>query len=336
MKKKVTMTEIAQELGVSRSLVSYALRDRYGVGEDMRKKIIAKAVEMGYYKTQHATVKMKSIIAVIIGEEFIGEKSFFDRIIKGVEYHAVSKKYIPKIVPMKKEHDVSEIMTEIANLRPQGVLVIRQFDKELAQEFSKLNFPTVFIDLVDPISGCFEVRVNNFGNMFELTENLINKGFRNFVFLGDICWALSFNERYNGFIRACRNNDIKCRSIVGKSQNSNPFDEKTLEKFIQENNDYVIVCASDGIAISTYKIIKDANKSIPNDFSVVGFDDISDAKEVDPPLTTMHIPRFEMGRIAFGLLYDQIKNLNEQTDSSRVVCLNAYYVERKSVKSIDS
>ena len=330
--KKITMTAIAKELGVSRSLVSYALQDKYGVGEDMRKKIIAKAVQMGYYKTSHATVKMKNTIAIIIGEEFIGKSSFFDRIISGVEYHVILKKFVPKIVPMKQNQDISEIITTIIDLRPQGIVVIRQFDKNLAQKFTKLNFPMVFIDLVDPISNCFEVRANNFGNMYEMTERLINKGVSNLVLLGDISWALSFNERYNGFVRACVDNNVKYESIVGKSQKGQPFDEKTFEKFVKNCTDYVIVCASDSIAITAYSIIKRANKKIPEEFSVVGFDDVHESKELDPPLTTMHIPRFEMGRVAFGLLYDQITDTGEKTEQSRVVCLNAHFVERASVK----
>ena len=55
---KVTMTQIAQELGVSRSLVSYAIKGKYGVSEDTKRKIILKAVEMGYFKTPHASIKV--------------------------------------------------------------------------------------------------------------------------------------------------------------------------------------------------------------------------------------------------------------------------------------
>lgn len=326
--KKITMTQIARELGVSRSLVSYALQDKYGVSESMRQKIIEKAIEMGYYKTSHATIKLTKNILIIIGEEYLGEDSFFSRIISGIEYFALSKRYVPKIVEMKDSENINEFMTKIIDFKPQGVIVIRQLDQQLARGFDQLNIPLVFVDLISPTSDCYEVRVNNFGNMYEMTGRLIEKGFRDFCFVGDIDWALSFRERYNGFVYACLEKNIAYRGVVGKSPHHQPLDEDAFAEYVSQNNNTVIVCASDSIAVSVYKIIAQAGKRIPRDFSVVGFDDVYFSSRMNPPLTTMHIPKYELGRVAFELLYEQF---NYGMGQSRVICLNARYVERESV-----
>ena len=328
MAKKVTMTEIARELGVSRSLVSYALKDKYGVSESMRQKIIEKAIEMGYYKTPHATIKMSKNILIVIGEEYLGETSFFARIISGIEYFSLSKKFVPQIVEMKDHENINRILSRIIDLKPQGVIVIRQLDKQLAKGFTLLNVPLVFIDLISLTSDCYEVRVNNFGNMYEMTKRLIDKGYEDLCFVGDIDWALSFRERYNGFQYACREYGVRSYGVTGKSNRNEPLDEDAFADYIRQNNGQAIVCASDGIAVSVYRIIGETGKRIPKDFAVVGFDDVYFSSQMEPPLTTMHVPRYDLGRVAFELLYEQISYGRGQ---SRVICLNARYVERNSV-----
>lgn len=327
--RKVTMTEIAKALGVSRSLVSYALTDKYGVSEEMKRHIITKAVEMGYFKTPHASLKISKRIAVIIGEEYLGEESFFTRIIAGIENSALEKKFIANILSLKDGEDVEQFVSRIIDSKPWGLIVIRQMDKKLAEYFKKLNMPKVFVDLIDANPDCFEVRVNNYGNSYKMTEYLIRSGCDKLVFVGDVDWALSYDERYRGFLAACREYGVAHTDIIGKDGKSRPFDDVAFADYVRKSSGSAVVCASDSIAHDVYEIIKAHNKSIPADFSVVGFDDMPFVKQLDPPLTTMHIPRFELGRVAFGLLREQIGYYDAQ---SRQVCLNAKLVERQSVK----
>ena len=328
MPKKVTMTSVANALGISRSLVSYALRNKYGVSEEMKKKIVEKAIEMGYFKIKHPTIKISQKILIVIGEEYLGKESYFMRIISGIEYYALSKNYQPQIVEMKNDESIDDLMSKLIDAKPQGAIVIRQLEPKLASGLKKLNFPFVFIDLIAPTSECYEVRVNNFGNVYELVKKLISEGHKKFCFAGDIAWALSFRERYNGFLYACRENGVKYSEIIGKHTYNEPLDEIGFAKYVRKNNGSVIVCASDSIAVKVYEIISNEGKRIPENFSVVGFDDAYFAKTMNPPLTTMHVPRYDMGKVAFGLLHEQIENVKER---SRIICLNAFFVERNSV-----
>ncbi|MBQ9482479.1 MAG: LacI family DNA-binding transcriptional regulator [Clostridia bacterium] len=330
--EKVTMTQIAAELGVSRSLVSYALKNKYGVSDRTKQIIVTKAIEMGYFKTPHATLKMTNNIVIIIGDEFLGEKSFFARIISGIEYFSVQKKFNPQIMAMKNDEDIEAFVARIIDGKPRGVIVIRQFDKKLAKYFRQVNFPMVFLDLIDPSSDCFEVRVNNLGNMHKMTTYLVNKGFDKFTFVGDISWALSFYERYNGYLRALEESGLEHTDILTKSKNKSiPFDDVAFEEYVRNNSGAVLVCANDSIAVQIYEIIKRNGKMIPDDFSVVGFDDEYYAVNLNPPLTTMHVPKFELGRAAFELLYEQLNYVDAE---SRIVCLNAKLVERHSIRQI--
>jgi len=327
--KKVTMTQIATELGISRTLVSFALTDKYGVSEETKKKIVTKAVELGYYKTLHAKKNNKMNVAIVIGEEFLGEKSFFSRIIAGIESASLKYKWNTKIFSYSKGYDVNDFITSLIDIKPQGIIVLRSLDKKMAEMFNNINVPIVFVDLIDAVSDVFEVRINNIANMYSLTEFVIRKNSKNIHFIGDINWALSFRERYQGFKMACLDNNIKYAEVIGKDENGEyPFDINKVKQILKAEEEITMVCVSDSVASYIYKEVEKTGKKIGDKIKIVGFDDEDETKDFNPPLTTMHIPKYELGYASCELLYNQINN-NEYRN--RVICLNAYLVERKSI-----
>ena len=96
---------------------------------------------------------------------------------------------------------------------------------------------------------------------------------------------------------------------------------------MKHNDCTAFICMSDGVADYVYEDIKAHGLRIPEDISVVGFDDVTKSAKLDPPLTTMHIPKFEMGKVAFDLLKDQYR----EGSHSKTINLNADLKERKSV-----
>lgn len=330
--KKITMSEIAKELGISRALVSYALADKYGVSEEMKKKIITTAVELGYYKNASYNSQNKRNISVVIGAQFVSIDSFFTRIIAGIENSVRDKKYNLNLITFADSDDIEEIVSKIINFNTHGLIIIRQLEISFAKYFHKINIPKVYVDLIHPNSNFYEVRINNFGNMYSLTQYVIDKGHKKLLFVGDISWALSFEERYSGFLSAAAKEGITAQSIVGKDADGiYPFDRKESFRYLQENKKATIVCASDSVAAYLYQDIAALKLSIPDDVSIVGFDDVEHSKRMNPPLTTMHIPKFEMGRVAFELLDEQYR---VPGSISKVVCLNSYLIERNSLKNL--
>ena len=95
---------------------------------------------------KHSFIKVSKNIAIVIGKEFLGEDSFFHRIVKGVEFSAISKKFNPIIMSVSENDNVDAFISKIVDLKPSGVVVVRQLDGELEKRFKNLNFPMVFID----------------------------------------------------------------------------------------------------------------------------------------------------------------------------------------------
>lgn len=329
---KVTMAQIAKELNVSRALVSYALSDKYGVSEEMKRKIITTAVEMGYFRNKPMNRQSNRNISVVIGEEFLGTESFFTRIIAGIESGVRDQRCNLNLIPFAEKDSMEDLVSRIINCNTNGLIVIRQLELKFAQLLQEINIPKVFVDLISPNCNFFEVRVNNFGNMFRMVRHVLDLGHKHLVFCGDVSWATSFEERYNGFVSAVKNESVRADAVISPDpQKRLPFDREALRKYLLENPTCCLVCASDSVAAYAYRDIFELGLKIPDQVSVVGFDDVEQSRRLDPPLTTMHIPKFEMGRMAFQLLYEQFTNRSEV---SRMVCLNARLIERYSLSDL--
>lgn len=328
--KKVTMTQIAKEMGISRTLVSYAIYDKYGVSEETKRKIIIKAIEMGFYRSQKFIGLNRKKLAIVIDEEFASNDNFFSRIVEGIEYYAYNNSWDPKIISLAKDEEVGVLVSKIVGIKPIGIIVIRSIKPKFVEMLQKIDVPKVYVDLIEPLSNCFEVRINNFRNSYDSVVYLAKQqGFKKITFVGDILWAVSFNERYCGFLLACERNGVFHTDIIGRDKNGqNCFDEEAFVNHIKMHDKEAIVCANDSIADRVYQILKEEGKQIPENFAIMGFDDEEFCKVLSPQLTTMHIPRFELGIAACELLSDQME---KQEMVCKTVLLNAQLVERGSV-----
>lgn len=328
--KKVTMEDIAVKMNVSRALVSYALADKYGVSEEMKKQILTAAVEMGYFDRSSVPKKNRKEVHVLIGAEFVNEGSFFTRIIAGIEDGVRLQKLNMNLITFREESEMNGIIGKVTGSNTYGLVIIRQVSDEMTELLAKVQIPKVFVDLISPHSSFYdyEVRSNDFGNMINLTEYLIRKGHKKILFVGDITWALSYEERYRGYLYTMNKYGLIPKAVIDSNINKKlPYNREGIRQLLKHNDCTAFICMSDGVADYVYEDIKAHGLRIPEDISVVGFDDVTKSAKLDPPLTTMHIPKFEMGKVAFDLLKDQYR----EGSHSKTINLNADLKERKSV-----
>ena len=223
-----------------------------------------------------------------------------------------------------------KVFGKVTGSNTYGLVVIRQVSDEMTELLAKVQIPKVFVDLISPHSSFYdyEVRSNDFGNMINLTEYLIRKGHKKILFVGDITWALSYEERYRGYLYTMNKYGLIPKAVIDSNINKKlPYNREGIRQLLKHNDCTAFICMSDGVADYVYEDIKAHGLRIPEDISVVGFDDVTKSAKLDPPLTTMHIPKFEMGKVAFDLLKDQYR----EGSHSKTINLNADLKERKSV-----
>lgn len=131
--KKVTMEDIAVKMNVSRALVSYALADKYGVSEEMKKQILTAAVEMGYFDRSSVPKKNRKEVHVLIGAEFVNEGSFFTRIIAGIEDGVRLQKLNMNLITFREESEMNGIIGKVTGSNTYGLVVIRQVSDEMTE-----------------------------------------------------------------------------------------------------------------------------------------------------------------------------------------------------------
>lgn len=338
MPKKVRLEDIAKECRVTKGLVSRALAGKYNVGDEMRNNIMHKAVEMGYdFDKLRAKNKKKQTVLLVIASRILLKEDFWQPLIKNI-YAVLNRSSIKFEYFVFEEDNIDlEAIRNLKNNPAKALVIIHSNPDELYNELAKLG---KFIIEVDPKNmhpqNSTQIKFSNYSSMYEATQKLIDSGHRSICFFGSDMHALSFRERHEGFL-ACidryKNNGVKGISTIFDNSNLQYSDNKLLEDTLMNNNDVTaIVCANDICAYNAYKIIKRLGKRIPEDYSVIGFDNIKDDIRVSPPLTTFNVPREklgeEIGRYLIGLFETNSLQYSE-------LIIRCEYIERQSIKKIE-
>ena len=314
--KKVTMQDIADKLGISKSLVSISLNNRYGVSDEMRFKIYLTAIEMGYdfnynYKTKNR-IRRNNVVVFINKEELL-QKGYWAELLSGAEKVLNDNNLSLRIEVWDDTTTPQSILVRIAESNSDGVLILNELPQGTIQELKKLKIPVVFVDGKNYTDKDFDsVRTNSYLGGYMTAAYLYQMGHRKMAFIGDKNYSISFRERYYGFKNFIdEHEDIKYYGSIYQTT----FD--TEETYIGESNiikqidpkDYptAIFCANDTIAVFTYAELTKLRLRIPEDVSIVGFDNLEESFKMNPPLTSVNVLKEDLGQVAVSLLLHRMK-----------------------------
>ncbi len=331
--KRITMEDIATEMNIAKSTVSIAIADKYGVSEEMRSKIILKAIEMGYDFSQ---VKIKpnrrKRIALIIEDNSSFKSPFWMEIIKGVEQKINSLKYQLKIIVRNQYDEMGDIFVDISTSKIAGVIIMagETHVKELLAGFKQLNINVVLIDsLLYFTPQCDEVRSGNYNGGIACAEHFIKKGHKNFLYLGYTGMTMSICQRFYGFLYGLdyyggyTANRYLCSEDVHEASDE-------INKMLDTiSYPVAIFCANDYLAQTLWFYAQKRGINIPNEISIVGFDNSPEAGNNE--LTTFNVPKKILGERAVELLVSKINNSDKPTE---IIDIAVELVERKSVKDL--
>ena len=186
----------------------------------------------------------------------------------------------------------------------------------------KYNLPIVFVDFYPTIGDYPNVLTDNLNGGLLATEYLIKNGHKNIAFIGGEISHPSIRERLRGYKlaleRALLNDNAEC-IITNDEYLSRQNGYNSVRKLFQSrNNITAIFAANDATAIGVMQYLNDNGYRIPDDVSLIGFDDVEADLLIDPPLTTVRVPKLEIGIEAVQLLLNMIKN-NKVTAKKIVV-----------------
>ncbi|NRT73229.1 LacI family DNA-binding transcriptional regulator [Clostridium beijerinckii] len=324
LNKKITVQDIADELGISRNTVSKALNNTGTLAEATKSKIIQKAIEMGY--KQFAYVNNVSSISpnsslnkeiALLTSSMPNSSHFGSHLLSGFEEKMSTLGYrLSMYVVRDNELNSSSLPSNFKPELVDGIICIEMFDKNYSELICGLDIPTLFIDSPSthnskPVNADI-LLMENFHSTYNIIKTLINNNKTNIGFVGDIYHCESFYERWKGYCSALL--DSKLSFDVNNSiieNDKEPYsDPEWLGNKIMNLSvlPQALVCANDFIAINVIRALKHKNIYVPDDILICGFDDSMESKIIEPHLTTVSIPSYEMGDIAADLLLSRIDN----------------------------
>ncbi len=334
-KQKITMDQIAKKVGVSKSIVSIAMSNKYGVSEEVRSKIFLAAHEMGYdfSKIKSYEKRTKNKITLFIANKTVLSETFWSDIILGIENAVSENNMYMQVFVFNGETHLDTMLSEIHESKTSGIIMIKDYDNNLIQKMSMVTLPIVVVDpkqVTSDSDHVSEICVNNYESSYFCANHFIELGHKNIAFYGDRTFSLSFQQRYNGFRDAILNSNKKIRftKMVEKAEEGNVVCNigQIKEKFSEKDYPTAVLCANDLIAFLLFEKLTEMGFNIPNDISIVGFDNLEKSAWLN--LSTFHVPKFEMGKRAVEKLIEIIKNpkmLSEKTE------IFSKYIERGSV-----
>lgn len=309
-KKRVSIKDIAELVGVSHPTVSRALRGQGRMSDETRARILAVAQEVGYTPSLMARglVTQRSYCVGLVVPTF--SDPFHSMVAQGIEVTARANEYSLFIAgtDIDPEHEWSVARSFISR-QVDGIIVSSSW---VGDGYASLTRETdIPVVLVNPLEECQEISAvchDDYGGSQRLVRHLIQQGHKRIAYLGNRQTGRSNRDRKRAWQEElARANlpdqvsiSVDASGIQGGIQGTPQLLQKAQSKWGTHPD--AIVCYNDMMALGTLHVLRESGLQVPQDISITGFDDIGMAAVTDPPLTTLRQPRHEMGVRAMQLL----------------------------------
>ena len=303
-----TAKQLAERAGVSQATVSLVLRGKPGVSETVRQHILQLAKEMGLEShLQTPRLNGKSIQLIIYKRhgQVMADTPFFEQLTQGVADEAASLGYHLSISYFYGNHPAKEQIRSIQSLSPAGVILLAtEMHTEDAEAFLELSVPLVVLDNSFPALQFDAVSIDNSLGAWKAVHYLIDCGHTRIGYLHSSVDIHNFRERANGYTMACRAlpgdaaKDSARRIIFVRPSSDGAAEDMAKYLDTEPMLPTAFFADNDRIAAGCCKTLLKYGYRIPENVSVIGFDNSAVSEVLNPPLTTMQIQKQRMGALA--------------------------------------
>ena len=320
--KRVTIQDIADELGISRNTVSKAINNAEGLADATRERILQKAVEMGYKHFSYIKARSgafpeqdsqrKGEIALLCGCA-ISPAHFATLMLDKLKKDLPQWGYTLNFHRVERENFLCRSLPLTFNpKRASAIICVEMFDRSYDEMICSLGLPVLFVDGPNKRDGidlpADQIYMDNTTAITRFVNDMLVRGKQRIGFIGDFEHCQSFFERYTAFRYAMLMAGIPVdeRFCIKTSE------REKLEEMLSALTDFpeVFICANDFAADDAIYILRKLGKSVPEDILFCGFDDSPNSRIMTPSLTTVHIHTQVMAVAALHLLLSRIEEPN--------------------------
>jgi LacI family transcriptional regulator len=313
----VTQAQIAQKLGVSRQLVTFALSGYSQISKKSRKRILDAAREMGYLPNAYARALRKGRSGIIglwipdqISTHYTQVARELNRLVKAARYELI----ISEVRIAEEQQTLSHVLMD-------GIFVVDATDQTKA--YRKLS-TTSKVPIISMGADCFEntdlVQVDLFAGTLEIMEHLIGSGLRRIAHATFVRENSSWASRRLGYVKAMRKAKLKPEFIYYPlTEQQRPIVRQLIQDYVRENGcPDAIFCHSDDVALGIYRGLCDMKLRVPDDVVLVGCDGIQDTEYLECQLTTLVQPVAAMCATAWQFLMKRIDRTATQFQRTKL------------------
>ena len=339
MAKSVRLKDIAERAGVSTVTVSKALSGQKGMSDFVREKIHALANEMGYIPSvsRKAEAGAKSYtIGVLISEQYMSEYStFYNRMHQQVSQIAMEKGCFTmlEVVSEQNEKDIT-IPKLISDKKVEGIMVIGNLGVDYLQTIKRESgIPMVYLDFCNHTGDEDAVISDSYNGAYCMTNYLFDQGHNRIGFVGTVLATGAITDRYFGYSKSLMEHGITVRQDW-------VIDDRDVTTGILDSNRYfklpdemptAFICNCDLTASVLIKKLNEKGYRVPEDISVVGFDNYLFPGLCDIKITTYGVDTYEMGRNA---VLNLIRKISGERYRQGIMILEGHMVAGDSVREI--
>ena len=333
----ISAKEIARKLGLSAATVSMVLNNKDGISEKTRIRVLETAQKSGYdFSRRSDSETGKGVIQFIIYKEhgtIVTDTPFFAQVAEGVDIGCKRAGYELQVTYIYGRQNISDQIQAISEKNYQGILLLgTEMKPESFQPFSGLKVPLVVLDTYFEELNCDSVLINNMQGAYLATNYLIDHGLKTIGYLHSSYSIGNFSERADGYYKALRHRKIPTdHPYVHTLAPSMEGAYADMLKILRQNQPVADAYFADNdlIAAGAMRAFKECGYQIPENVSVVGFDDMPICEFLEPKLTTMAVPKRMLAELAVERLVSKIKNPKSIVTKIEV---SVYLHERMSVK----
>lgn len=313
---KITAKQIAEEAGVSQATVSLVMHGRPGVSDAVRRRVLQIAQSLGYQPEAPrvpAAGKMLQLVIYKRHGRVIADEPFFNVLIEGIMAQASAMGYHLSVSHFYGSQPAEEQIRSIRSLKCAGIILLatEMHTADMAP-FGGLDCPIVVVDNFFPELKYDCITINNLNGAWRAVKYLIDHGHTRIGYLHSKVDIRNFRERHSGYLSACRlleeeaSRDAARRILrVGPSMEEAAED---MEAYLATEPllPTAFFADNDRIAAGCCKALQKSGCLIPQEVSIIGFDDSSISEFMNPPLTTMRVQKQRMGVLAVERLHQRL------------------------------
>ena len=339
MKRRATIKDVAKEAHVSSATISYVLNGKENISEETKARVYEAMERLNYIPNLSArglANNTSKLIGVVIpqtepGSTLLFNNNFYSEIMSAIEYHARMHGYHVLI----SATDANESYFNLAKQRNlDGIIIIGAYPDQFFSDVKKAQIPIVLIDSYFEDHYFHSIQINDRYGGYIATKHLLEKGHRRIgIFTGRLKEGGVVKKRFDGYTDALKEYGLSVNA-EDIFEGTVDFDSglKLADRLVNKKTDITaIFCIADILAIGAMKGFNKKGIKIPEDISIIGFDDLVISQYVSPSLSTVHQNITEKGEEAVRLL---LNSINGTHSGKQEPILPISLTERDSVKEL--